>query len=252
MVYKLCSNQRFAVLLILALSGCRAQDPNLLAPNLTAILREPEAYQRKFVVDYMNAPTCHVDGYPRTSDNCDDFRFLMNNTTWALPMVEHQIKEWLKEPEANKEKIRIVTTTILHASTIEVLEFTARVFADTPDSRKWVERAIGQRYGWSDPNYITKFYYALESPNPLIREVAEEVVPKWLTLQTEGTLAIWGEALLERYHHEPTALELLKDPLVGIGSVHGDLNPEVLRQKLAFHAKLAYERKKAVGNKKTQ
>ena len=133
MVYKLCSNQRCAVLLILALSGCRAQDPNLSASNLTEILRKPEAYQRKFVVDYMKAPTCHVDGYPQTSDNCDDLNLLMNNTDWALPMAESQIKEWLKEPEANKEKIRIVTTTILHASTIEVLEFTARVFADTPE-----------------------------------------------------------------------------------------------------------------------
>ena len=80
MAYKLCSNQRFAVLLILALNGCRAQDPNLLAPNLTEILRKPEAYQRKFVVDYMKAPACHVDGYPQTSDNCDDLN-LTNATS---------------------------------------------------------------------------------------------------------------------------------------------------------------------------
>ena len=252
MVYKLSHKQRFSVLLVLAFGGCKAQDPNLLAPNLTAILREPEEYQRKFVVDYMNAPTCHVDGYPRTSDNCDDFRFLMNNTTWALPMVEHQIKEWLKQPKENKERIRIVADTIVFASTTKVVEFTARVFAGTPDQPYWVGKAIGSRYGWSDPNYFTIFYYALESPNPVINQVAEQVIPKWLTLQTEGTLAIWGEALLERYHHEPTALELLKDPLVGIGSVHGDLNPEVLRQKLAFHAKLAYERKQAGGDKKAR
>ncbi len=250
MFCKLYNKPRFTVFVILASIRCNAQDPNLMSPNLTDILRKPEEYQRTFVADYLNSPSCNVEGYPRTSDNCDDFRLLMNSKNWVLPMAEHQIKEWLIDPDANKQPIWRVTNTIVFAGTIEALEFVARVFANTPDSSKWIEAGITSKFGWRDPNFITKFYYALESKNPLIRQVAQEVIPARLKDIEGATLHIWGAALVERYHGQPTTLQLLKDPLVDIGRVHSGIHPEELRKTLASYAKQAYERKEANRDKK--
>ena len=59
MVSKHCSNSPL-VFMFFALSGCSAQDPIILDPdlaasasNITEILRKPEAYQRKFVADFL-------------------------------------------------------------------------------------------------------------------------------------------------------------------------------------------------------
>ena len=178
MLSKLCSNS-LTFLIFFALSGCSAQDPVVLDPdlaasasNITEILRKPEAYQRKFVADFLTATTCHVDGYPPTSDNCGDFIFLMKYRNWVLPMAQLKIKEWLKDPNANKQLIWRVTYTIVYSGSIESLEFVAKVFDGTPDSRKWIQAAIKSSYGSDKPNFITKYYYALESDNPQIKEVA--------------------------------------------------------------------------------
>ena len=250
MVCNFCCRTRSFVLLILAFNLCDAQDPNFSSPNLTEILRMPEANQRKFVADYLNAPSAHVEGYPPTSDNSDDFTFLMNEKDWVLPMTEDKIKEWLKNPEDNRKLIDHVATTIVFAGTIEALEFVARVFANTPYARKWIEAGITSKFGWRDPNFITKFYYALESKNPLIREVAAEVIPLRLKDLDGANLHIWGAALIERYQGLPTTLQLLKDPLVEIGRVQSGIHPEELRKTLASYAKQAYERKQAGGEKK--
>ena len=160
-------------------------------------------------------------------------------------MAQLKIKEWLKDPDANKQLIWRVTYTIVYSGSIESLEFVAKVFDGTPDSRKWIQAAIKSSYGSDKPNFITKYYYALESDNPQIKEVAVEIVPSMLKDLTYVDLAIWGEALVERYHHEPTTLEILKDPLVQIGAVHSGIHPEELRKTLATRAQEAYARKQS-------
>ena len=255
MLSKLCSNS-LTFLIFFALSGCSAQDPVVLDPdlaasasNITEILRKPEAYQRKFVADFLTflptSSTCHMAGYPPTSDNCDDFKFLMKYQPWVLPMTQQKIEEWQKDPDANKQALKRIKTLIAYLGSIEALEFLAKAFAETPDSRKVIQEAIESRYGSRKPNFITKYYYALESDNPQIKEVAVEIVPSMLKDLTFVDLAIWGEALVERYHHEPTTLEILKDPLVQIGAVHSGIHPEELRKTLASRAQEAYARKQS-------
>ena len=202
MLSKLCSNS-LLVFIFFALSGCSAQDPVVLDPdlaasasNVTEILRKPEAYQRKFVADFLTATTCHVDGYPPTSDHCGDFKLLLKYKQWVLPVTKQRIEEWLKDPDANKQAIKRIKIQIIYLGSIEALDFLATVFADTPDSRKVIQAAIESSYGSGKPNFITKYYYALESDNPQIKEVAVEIVPGMLKDLTYVDLAIWGEALV--------------------------------------------------------
>ena len=50
---------------VLSIWPCCAQNP-----DLTEILRKPEGYQREFVASFLQNPSCKMEGYPRTSDNC--------------------------------------------------------------------------------------------------------------------------------------------------------------------------------------
>ena len=216
------------------------------------ILDRPESYQRQFVADFLKDgnPTDFVNGYPRTSDHFGDFRLLANYTDWALPIIEIRLKEWLKEPEANKLAIENVVVSVAYGGTIRALDFTSRVFSNSAESRKWISFALTSKFGSPNPNFISKWYYALESPNLLIREVAVETIPTRLTHLTDSTLYVWGEAIIDRYRHEPTTLEILTDPLVELARMHSDLHPETLRQKLAKLSKEAYVRCQDEGKKK--
>ena len=217
------------------------------------ILDRPESYQRQFVADFLKDgnPTDFVAGYPKTSDHFSDFKLLTRYKDWALPMAEVQLTEWLKEPEANKQAIENVVGSIAHSGTIRALDFTARVFANQPESRRWVSLAIYSQIGASDPNFLTTWYYALESRNTLIREVAVETIASMMKHpMTDGMLYVWGEAMIDRYKHEPTTLEILKDPLVEFARVHSLEHPEILRQKLASASKEAYARRQESGAKK--
>jgi DNA mismatch repair ATPase MutS len=174
----------------------------------------------------------------------------MTSKDWVLPMAERQISKWLMDPDTNGQSIWRVTETITFAGTIEALEFVARVFANTNDARKWIEEAITSKFGWRDPNFITMFYYALESKNALISEVAREVIPGRLKDLEGAALHIWATALLERHHGMPTALDLLKDPLIKARGLGIGIHPEELNRTLLRYAKQAYDHKQAFGDKK--
>ncbi len=169
----------------------------------------------------------------------------MQYKQWVLPVTKQRIEEWLKDPDTNKQAITRIKIQLIYLGSIEALDFLAKAFADTPDARSVIEAAIKSSYGSGKPNFITKYYYALESDNPKIKEVAVEIVPSRLKDLKGLDLAIWGEALVERYHHEPTTLEILTDPLVQIGAVHSGIHPEELRQTLATKAAEAYVRKQS-------
>ncbi len=216
------------------------------------ILDRPESYQRQFVADFLKDgnPTDYVEGYPKTSDHLSDFKLLTNYTDWALPLVEIRLKEWLKEPEANKSAIEKVVGSVAYGGTIRALDFTGRVFSNSAESRKWIKMALNSKFGSPNPNFISTWYYALESSNLLIREVAQETIPRMLDHPSDSTLYTWGEAIIDRYRHEPTTLEILTDPLVELARLHSDIHPEILRQKLAKISKEAYVRRQEEGKKK--
>jgi hypothetical protein len=244
-----CKQIQLLSLVLLSFGGCFAQEPT----NSEPILGHPESYQRKFVADFLKDGNAagHVEGYPRATDHNSDFRILTKLTDWALPMAEARIVEWLREPEPNLPAIENVTESILYSGTIQSLDFVVRVFANTPEAHRWIRKGITYGFGSPDPNFITKWYYALDSPTLLVREIALEAISQRLTHPIESTIVIWGEAMVVRYKREPTVLEMLTDPLVEIARRHSDVHPEVLRERLKKSAREAISRIQA-GQKKTK
>ena len=232
----------------LAVSSCTGQDP------LKEILRRPEEYQRAFVAAFLQSPSCEMEGYPRTSSQCDDFRLLVDAKDWVLPLAEVSMKEWLLDPKANKKNIDFVVSLIAYVrANTAALDFIAHTFRDSRDLGKWLGMALRSALGVPDPNFITYYYYALESKNPAIRAAAQEWVPVMLNNPNPATLQTWGEGLIFRYGHEPSTLELLTDPVLKIvragsrmhSEIGGKMHPEVLQRSLAEYAKKAFEDKQS-------
>ncbi len=242
----LCKSLSLLILLLLPLNSGSAQ-----TPNLGAILDRPESYQKQFVADFLKdgAATGFVEGYPQTTNHYDDFRFLLTNKEWVMPMAEIRIIEWLKEPELNKKMIETVAGTIAFSGTIQSLDFTARIFGNLPEFHRFIRMALYSKPANNKTNFITKYYYALESKVPLIRAVAEETLSERMDLPP-SLFPFWVEAMIDRYGHEPTTLEILRDPLVEFARLHGRENPEELRQRLASDSKEAYARRQQSGGKK--
>ena len=194
-----------------------------------------------------------MEGYPRTSNNCTDFRLLANAKDWVLPQTELRMKEWLSDPLSNKQKIDQVMATIVHdCSNVAILEFTASVFSDSPDLREQLENVIRNGYGVPEPNFITFYYYALASKNLNIKEAAEKWIPIMLNGPNMALLYTWGEGLVIRYGREPTVLELLTDPILKIAKVRNVMHPEDLQRSLADYARQANERRKVRDRKLRQ
>ena len=178
--------------------------------HLTAILSQSESYQRQFVSDFLKdaAPTGYVQGYPKTSAHDIDFGLLMEKKDWGLPMAEATIVEWMKDPSKNKDVIERVVGIIAYSGTIRSLEFTARVFKNWPNAKRWISQSLYSHMGSANPNYFTLWYYAVESKDPLIQEAAMETITSISQHPiSEGDLETWSEALIDRIKREPTTLD---------------------------------------------
>ena len=214
--------------------------------HLTAILNQPEDYQRRFFTEFLKDESKYgfIEGYPKTSDHYNDFRLLVTYRDWGIPMADAQINIWQKDGVFNHRKVERIVENIAQAGTIPALDFTGRVVQHWPGAKKWIRLAMNSQFGSPDPNFITLWYHALESKDTLVREVAGELIPTMLTHPTESTLQVWGEALVDRFKREPTTSELITDPIVEIARLHADIHPEVLRSALAAKSKASLARRR--------
>ena len=247
-----CRNIRLLLFGLIALGSCLAQRD----PDRTSILDRPESYQRQFIVDFLDfikdSATGFVKGYPQTSIHSDDFELLVRFRSWVIPLAETRVNQWLDSTQSNKPALDRVLGIVAEAGTIEAVEFLGRVVSKQPEFKPLLRLSITSKFGQGEPNFITKYYHALESENPLIREVAAEAIPERLKDPTESTIYVWGEALLEKRRREPTTLELLNDPLIKMAPVNSELNPEEFRQKLARSTREGYTRRQIEGPRKTK
>ncbi len=247
MVYNTDYLTNLTSILVVALLQCQSCEG-----QKTSILDRPEVFQRKFVADYLEEghPKGDLDGYPKTSDHHNDFMVLTMFTEWALPLAEIRLKEWMLQPALNKDKIDNLVEAISYTGTIRSFDLIVRVFAQRPELDKWVDRSLHSKFGSPNPNFISKWYHALQYPDSHIRELAREIIPTMVRQPpTENTYYVWSEALIDRHNQEPTTANIMQDPIVQLLTLTNLENPETMRQKLSNASKEGYSRRQAVGQK---
>ena len=221
-----------------------------------SILDRSEAYQRQFVSDYLSDGKAGIlEGYPSDINYNEHFWLLSKCKDWVLPITEARLVEWLSDPEKNNAAINNVVNTVESTGTIQVFDLIARVFAKRPELNKWIQQNALTGYGSADPNFIVKWYHALEYADPEVRRIAREAILSMLQNPpplNDNFYYVWGAALIERHGHEPTALEIMRDPILELVRLVKEENSEVIRQKLAKVSKEIYALKQVDGKKKIQ
>lgn len=234
-------------LLVASPQLCSYQAPN----RRLNILESTETYKRQFVQDYLQhgAPAEYVPGYPKTSDHNNDFLLLSKSADWVLPMTESQILKWLENPETNSEAIERIVVSIAFTGTPQAIDLIAGItakFNNLPSSRRWLSLAITSQWDSpADPNGFAKWYYSLDSPHPLVKELAKESICSILTHPlSERHLQNWAVAIVDRHQREPTTLQLMQDPLIEIMSLCNKTNSEAVRLTLARFSTAIYLKRK--------
>ena len=217
------------------------------------ILAQPESYQRQFVTQFLRDGNVdgYVPGYSRDTNHNNDLRLLAQYTDWALPLVEIRLLEWLSDPKANKGAIENTVHAFEYAATLQSFDVIARVFKGRPELRRWIRQALLTKIGAPEPNGFTKLYYGLDYPDPQVQEIAKELIFSLVAHPlSENHIYVWGAAMVDRYKHEPTTLEILRDPLVEMSRLHNSENPEITRQKIARASKEVFLHRQKTGERK--
>lgn len=211
------------------------------------ILNRSESYQRQFVTDYLRDGNTNgfVKGYPTDRNHNTDFQLITMEKKWALELTEHRLNEWMSESEVNRTAIENVSNTIIYASTIESFDVLARVFSKRAELRRWIVQSLLTKFGAPEPNGFSKFYHALEYRDITVREIARETFISLMKQPlTENLYTVWGAALVERYKHEPTSMEILQDPILEIARRRNPEGPELMSQRLVKATKEIYAKRK--------
>ena len=77
----------------------------------------------------------------------------------------------------------------------------------------------------------------------IIQTLAQELIPKLLIIPSEHRLIKWAEAMVERYDHSPTTIDIIRDPLVELVRVHSPVIVEDVRLKLTKYSKDAFQKR---------
>ena len=251
---KVVGTASYLLSLFLFIAYCRLSQGQE-GPKKEPILEKSESYQRQFVSDFLEIGPIegYVPGYPKDADHTRDFRLLARYTDWALPIIEERLTQWMIAPEANSNAISNVTNAITYCKAMKAFDVIARVYATRPELRKWISQHIYDGYPGIEPSFIEKWYHALEYPDPEVRTISKEAMLLMLTPPrplSDGFYYVWGTAILNRHKREPTASELLKDPILEIIRLSNSEHPDEVRQKLAKTSKELFARKKRVEGKK--
>lgn len=151
----------------------------------------------------------------------------------------------MESPSSNKRSIENVVAAIAYAGNRQALDTIERLFESRDDGGRWITMTLLSQFDSPHANYVRLWYYAPDSRNPLIRDVAvKTLAPMVGDDPIERRQRVWAEAALERYHHPPTEIELLSDPLF---KILWDKNPVSANEVQKKISKFAAEASRGFG-----
>ena len=217
--------------------------------TLTSLLQRSDAELRTYVEQYLDDKSSlwHRDRDGKKTVDIGLLVSLTRTKPWVLPMLEDRLAGWLKAPEKNKHLIQPISYAIVEEGTQRGLDAIVRLFSGRLEEPMLVRIALLSGFDYSFHNHYTLWYHALDSKDPVVRETAEKILGEMATDPTDHRLRKWAEALVDRYGHAPTELELLTDPLIKLAWSRDRVKASENLRKIIVFAEEAYRKRTGKG-----
>ena len=147
------------------------------------------------------------------SDGGFDAMQLVGKHRWALDMVRRRARDLRRDAGEQSDYIVIcLFDLVVRSGWPDVLEIVSEDWKDDPDFETLVARMLVNSTSSPRAHSPQMWYRALESPNPVIREAAKEEMAAMAKYPSSYQWAMMIAAIVDRYGHSPTALEMVSDP----------------------------------------
>ncbi len=185
-----------------------------------SITRRDEATQRRFVKEYLAAgapvgrPFSMGEAYP-VSDPGTGFGLLVKLKLWAEDATISEVQRLDGLTPRPAQILNRLAHSLANSASDRAFETILKRYRDDPHFELLIKLCI---YGNLDTRHSQPYgviYRALESDEAIIRDPARVHVKALFEYsdRTPYVEEFWAKALLRRYGHEPTDLEILKDPI---------------------------------------
>ena len=143
---------------------------------------------------------------------------MMNNGDPFIPLFEAKIRSEMKSHTSDSDEIILrAAEGIVTAGTERALESIERLFRDDkPRFKRFLPPVLSSGFSQDGPRTVLKWYKALESATPELREAAIASVQEIYVQGRAGAdfLLALGEAMSVRYGHVPEGTDFKNDPII--------------------------------------
>ncbi len=217
------SNQLSLTIVVVLLS---AHFSPLAHSQELSILDKDETIQMEFLTKYLAAGfrerPLTADGVEITASRAvdgltinpsSDVRRLVIRNDWAVETILRKIWEVRSRPKHEGHDIFLLVSLIVHSDRPDVLEIISSRLKNDPDFRDFISSILTHSISSAYPETPLMWYRALESENLVVRSEATKSLAEVFVDPPPSFRELWAKALVDRYGHSPTAIEMDTDPI---------------------------------------
>jgi hypothetical protein len=169
-----------------------------------------------------------IDGFD-IEPNIEILR-LVRNKDWAVEMILAKIAEVRSRADYKPYDSLFVFSSLIYSERPDRFEIVSTRLKDDPMFDEFVKSLITHSISSPDREATAIWYRALASPNPTVSSIARAELADVFEDPPERHRELWAGAMVDRYGHSPTALEMATDPIFLISK---ERNPEKAEQTRA-------------------
>jgi len=229
----------FSIVLSALLSG-------LTHAQLSSVLDMDERMQKEFIGNFLSvyspAGSANSDDPASTSSrpafktrgeiDLSDACWILSKHDWAVEMVLQKIKAVRSLPKHDGYTVFLLSQLLVLSERPDVLEIVSARLKDDPDFEDIIRGVMSHTISGPNEDMGRTWYRALASDNPVVRSVAKQYLAPVFVDPPPNYSRIWAGALVDRYGHSPTALEMATDPIFLVAQERNPEKAERTRAKM--------------------
>jgi hypothetical protein len=180
-----------------------------------SITRRDEAQQRRFVKDYLaaGAPVDSTFWNGKILDPVTGFGILVQYNVWAEEATIAEIERLHRQSPRPDDVLYRLGHQLVMSGSLRAFETIRTKYRDHPQYELYITQCIYRNLNTKISQPFDVIYRALESDEAVIRDPARAHAGLMFEHPLPRIEEAWAKALVRRYGHEPTDLEILKDPV---------------------------------------